>query len=258
MKKYLMLGLIMSSLIYANEYNEENYYSNLPPKIVSGEQAAKQNVGTNFVYDDNSVYSVYTKPNYLSIFIMGPGEVITSLQAGDTARWNAAESTIGTSTGDRAVVYVKPTAPNLRTNMMISTNKRFYNILLNSDMQKLNPKVEWRYPNEDFVKMVEAKKVADEKNEMTLSDPTKQNFKYAISTRKYDFAPQSIFDDGKKTFILFKNDLPRQPIFSVKENGKMVLVNYRVIGNYLIYDGLFKEARLTIGNQNINIKNKGV
>lgn len=66
------------------------------------------------------------------------------------------QSTTGSSEGTRQVIYIKPFSINLRTNLIINTNKRMYNINLYSAKEWYNPVVKWLYPDE-VMKIQEAK-----------------------------------------------------------------------------------------------------
>ncbi|MGL4969581.1 MAG: TrbG/VirB9 family P-type conjugative transfer protein, partial [Fusobacteriaceae bacterium] len=172
---------------------------------------------------------------------------------GDTARWSKASAVTGSSEGQRTVIYIKPFSLGLKTNLVINTNKRTYNINLYSAKEWYNPVVKWLYPQDDIIKNI-AKSSTEE--EMTLTDPRNLNYKYSVSTKKYPFVPSVIFDDGKKTFLVMNNNLQELPSFYIKDGKKLLLVNYRVKGNYLIVDRTFKEGALRIGEKEIIIRRR--
>lgn len=229
-----------------------------PAKIVSGYKAAKEGVQTVFVYDEDSMYTIYSRVNYLTTIMLQPGETITFVGGGDTARWRRATANTGSSEGTREVIYIKPTSIDLKTNLVINTTKRSYQINLISHKSLYNPLVKWQYPQDEFMEQVNQEKLLAEKeaSQEKISDPTQLNYKYTLSTNKYDFAPQQVFNDAEKTYISLKEDLQEMPSLYIKDGKNLLLVNYRVKGNYLVVDRLFDQAELRIDNKKVIIKRK--
>ena len=87
-------------------------------------------------------------------------------------------------------------------------------------------------------------------------DPTSLDYGYTISTNKYNFAPQQVFNDSKKTYIQLKEDIQETPSLYIKDGNKLLLVNYRTKGSFLVVDRLFYEAELRIDNKKVIIKKK--
>ena len=71
-----------------------------------------------------------------------------------------------------------------------------------------------------------------------------------------------VFDDGRKTFIQFPEEmLSREApvLFVIGEGGNVQLVNYRVKDDYYIVDRLFRKAELRAGREGnvvVRIKKK--
>src|SRR3546814_3907645 len=66
-----------------------------------------------------------------------------------------------------------------------------------------------------------------------------------------DLRPVRVFDDGRQIFIEFaegveRTDMP--PLFVVGDTGTTELVNYRVVGRYMIVDRLFSRAELRLAS----------
>ncbi|MGL5625304.1 TrbG/VirB9 family P-type conjugative transfer protein, partial [Cetobacterium sp.] len=166
--------------------NSERFLKEISPSpnaiIVSGIKEAKANIQTEFVYNENSMYTIYCRVNYLTTIVLQPGEEVTYVAGGDTARWSKASAITGSTEGQRTVIYIKPFSLGLKTNLVINTNKRTYNINLYSAKEWYNPVVKWLYPQDDIMKNI-AKSQREE--EMTLTDPRNLNYKYSVSTKKY-------------------------------------------------------------------------
>lgn len=260
MKKILLGMIIASNICLAGDSVQKNFLEEISPKkttIISGLKEAKQNVQTYFTYDENALYTIYCRVNYLTAIMMQPGEKINWIGGGDTARWKSMQQTTGSEEGQRDVVYLKPISVGLNTNIIINTNKRTYNIKVISAQEWFNPVVKFLYPQEEM----KAKFIREEQQEtMTLIDPSQLNYGYTVNTKKYSFVPGTIFDDGKKTFLVMKDELQEMPAFYIKEGKSLLPVNYRIKGNYLIVDRIFDEAVLRMGDdkhkQQVIIKRK--
>lgn len=150
--KILLLFTILALSSMANEnlelLNEISPSKNA--KIVSGYKTAKEGVQTVFVYDENAMYTVYARVNYLTTIMLQAGETVTFVGGGDTSRWRRATGTTGSSEGTREVIYIKPLYTDLKTNLVINTDKRSYQINLISDKALYNPLVKWDYPQDEF------------------------------------------------------------------------------------------------------------
>lgn len=259
MKKLLSLFFITSlvSLAETEEILIDKIYPNENAVILSGEREAKKNVTTTFFYEENKTYNIYCRVNNITTLLLNPDEQVISIDAGDTSRWTVKEVITGSNDGQRSAVVIKPLSFNadkmLKTTINIFTNKRYYNLSVLSAKEWYNPIVKWIYPQE--IKLAQRKKIETEE-EMAKVDPSKLNYNYSVSTKKYEFVPSSIFDDGTKTYLVMKDNLQELPAFYMKEGNKLLLVNYRVKGNYLIVDRTFTEGALILGNKKVVIKRR--
>ena len=254
---------LFSSLTYSNEmvFDEKEAYDFISisseAQIKKGIKEAKKNVATIFNYNENDSYRVYCRANNLTTIFLQPGEQVLGLDGGDTSRWNVKSTQTGSSQGPVEIIQVKPQyfQPGnlLKTNLTITTNRRFYNIELVSCREWYNPIIKFNYPS-DIIREKIFKSQNEE--EMTLVNPEKLNYKYSISTKRYAFAPTQIYDDGKKTIMVLRGEIQETPVFHIKEGDKLLMVNYRIKGNYLIVDRTFDKGVLSVGNKKVYIKNK--
>ena len=258
MEKLLLSLFFVTSIISLAETEEiliDKIYPNENAVILSGEREAKKNVTTTFFYEENKTYNIYCRVNNITTLLLNPDEQVISIDAGDTSRWTVKEVVTGSNEGQRSAVVIKPLSFNadkmLKTTINIFTNKRYYNLSVLSAREWYNPIVIWIYPQE--IQLAQRKKIETEE-EMSKVDPSKLNYHYTVSTKKYDFTPSTIFDDGSKTYIVMKKNLQELPALYMKEGSNLLLVNYRVKGNYLIVDRTFSEGALILGNKKIVIK----
>lgn len=251
------IAIIFSLIIAANSYSSNAVLEQIAPSpkplIISGIKEAKSGVQTNFVYNEDAMYTIYCRVNYLTAIMLAPNEQIISVSGGDTARWQKSQSQTGSSEGTREVIYIKPFSVGLKTNLIINTNKRMYNINLYSAKEWYNPVVKWLYPDE----VLQIKQAKEKTVVTTTGNLEDHNYNYTVSTKRYDFTPSSIFDDGQKTYFVLKNT-QELPVFYIREKGSKQdqLVNFRIQGNYYIIDRIFEEGVLKLGNKRIVIKNK--
>jgi len=52
------------------------------------------------------------------------GEQLVSVSAGDTVRWVIGDTSSGTGAAARVHILVKPTRPDLKTNLVVNTDRR--------------------------------------------------------------------------------------------------------------------------------------
>ena len=213
------------------------------------------------VYDyvPGQVYQVYTSPEYVTTVALKPGEKLISNVAGDTTRWVIGDTITGDGPNATVLVVLKPVRANLRTNLMLSTNQRVYQIdLIALAGNQYQNAISWNYP-QDEVRDAEAKVAAmnaqAQHTELVNVAIEDLNDGYTIETiqgKKPDWAPKQVFDDGTKTYIDFPADLgttSAPPLFIVSREGEADLVNYRVKGHFYIVDRLFDRAQLRVGQE---------
>lgn len=211
------------------------------------------------VYDyvPGEVYQVYTSPDYVTTLALKPGEKLISKVAGDTARWVIGDTVSGDGAEAKVLVVLKPMHPNLRTNLMLSTNQRVYQIdLVALSGNQYQNAVSWYYPQEEL-RDAEAKaaQITAQAKQTVLAGVSVENLNDGYSVKVTqgktpEWLPTHVFDDGSKTYIAFPLNLgttSAPPLFILGNDGKADLVNYRVKGHYYIVDRLFERAQLRLG-----------
>jgi type IV secretion system protein VirB9 len=206
-----------------------------------------------FAWNDGVVYHAYTAPGRVTDIILQPGEVLGSVASGDTARWIIGDTTSGSGADKRAHVLVKPFSAGLTTNLVITTDRRTYHVLLTSGSANAMAALSWSYPADEMIalKRAEDAKVAAAPVAAGL-DIDALRFDYAISGDRPAWRPLRVFDDGRQTFIEFPATLgvgEAPPLFSVTAKGDAELVNYRVRGHFYIVDRLLDTAELRLGTR---------
>ncbi|OJW31170.1 MAG: P-type conjugative transfer protein TrbG [Rhodospirillales bacterium 69-11] len=205
-----------------------------------------------YPFSENALYRLYAAPLQVSDVALQPGEVLSAISAGDTVRWAVGDTSSGNGQDKQVHVLVKPFAPNLKTNLVILTNRRTYHLELQSTNHTAMAAVSWRYADNGLIgdksggtPTAAAGAVVD--SGIAVDD---LHFRYAISGDNPPWKPIRAFDDGHKVYIEFPARIDQgeaPPLFVVGPGGNSELVNYRMHGNYYVVDRLFGAAELRLG-----------
>ncbi|WBO24336.1 P-type conjugative transfer protein TrbG [Sphingomonas abietis] len=206
-----------------------------------------------YPWSDGALYRLYTAPERVSDIALQPGEQLVAVSAGDTVRWVIGDTASGTGEGKQSHVLVKPFAPDLHTNMVITTDRRTYHLALDSTDATAMAAVSWTYPQDQLVALQRQNAQADAAKPAAIGiDLDDLHFRYAITGDNPAWRPVRAWDDGSKVYIEFPDRLDQgeaPPLFVVGPLGDSELVNYRVSGNHYIVDRLFAAAELRLGEK---------
>ena len=97
-------------------------------------------------YSPDALYQVYASPEKITDIALETGEDLISISAGDTVRWVIGDTTSGAGKEQRVHILVKPTRPDLRTNLIINTDRRTYHLELSATPATWIASVSWQYP----------------------------------------------------------------------------------------------------------------
>jgi len=209
-----------------------------------------------YPFSENALYRLYAAPLQVTDITLQPGETLSAISAGDTVRWAVGDTTSGSGPSREVHVLVKPFAADLKTNLVILTDRRTYHLDLQSTAHVAMAAISWRYPNDGLigVKRDPAPSVSPTvASGIALGD---LHFGYQITGNAPPWRPLRAFDDGHKVYIEFpktiaEGDAP--PLFVIGADGGSDLVNYRVRGRYYVVDRLFKAAELRLGQKSQQI-----
>lgn len=206
-----------------------------------------------YPYTAGALYQLYTAPEQVSDIALQPGEGIIAVSAGDTVRWIIGDTVSGSGAAERVHVLVKPIAEGLRTNLVITTDRRVYYLELQSTSQTYMASVSWHYPQDELLALERRNTIAEAAAEQVIDrglDIDNLRFRYAISGDDPPWRPVRVFDDTHRVYIQFPARLDQgeaPPLFVVGPSGENQLVNYRVRGRYYVVDRLFAAAELRLG-----------
>ncbi|MDP8997691.1 MAG: P-type conjugative transfer protein TrbG [Pseudomonadota bacterium] len=206
-----------------------------------------------YPYSQGALYRLYGATNQVSDITLQQGEKLVSVSTGDTVRWIVGDTTSGAGLTQQVHILVKPIAADLKTNLVITSERRTYHLELESTEATYMSSLSWTYPEDELISI--RKKNDDVAGLDSVPIEGAQtfdnlNFRYRIEGSA-SFAPSRVFDDGTKVYIQFPSSLPQgeaPPLFVQGSEGKPALVNYRVKGNTYIVDRLFAVAELRLGS----------
>ena len=88
-----------------------------------------------YPFSPGALYQVYAAPGQVTDIALEEGEQLVGsgpVAAGDTVRWIIGDTESGAGPTKRVHILVKPTRPDLVTNLVINTDRRTYHLELRS------------------------------------------------------------------------------------------------------------------------------
>ena len=207
------------------------------------------------------------------------GEILMNVISGDTERWIISEAFTGRS-GTTPLVVVKPTSSDLTTNLLLSTDRRIYELTLDAPPSSeesftKNPQarytrhIKFYYPD-DMVKTLRRREGEAMRANQALLPMGEDfrlenlNFNYKVMRGKgFPFVPEQVFDDGAHTYVKLpaaaKNDVA--PVLFIYEGGERQVLNYAVRSagpehQYYITDRVVGHGVFVIGVRKKNWRGK--
>ena len=89
---------------------------------------------------------ILCRPMRVTDVILEPGEVVTGVFPGDTARWTFVPGRSGSGENERLHVMIKPLMADISTNLVVTTDRRTYNVDLVSVPERFMASVSFIYP----------------------------------------------------------------------------------------------------------------
>jgi type IV secretion system protein VirB9 len=206
-----------------------------------------------YPFSPGALYRLYAAVNQVSDIALQPGEKLIAVSAGDTVRWIVGDTTSGEGAAQQTHILVKPIAPELKTNLVITTERRVYHLELESTDSTYMSSLSWTYPQDELIALRKRNDDVSASSQLPIEGAQNfenLNFRYRL-TGKAPWKPARVFDDGSKVYVQFPASLPQgeaPPLFVQGSEGKPALVNYRVKGNTYVVDRLFAVAELRLGS----------
>lgn len=194
---------------------------------------------------------IYCRPLRACDIQLQAGEEVLNVALGDTHRWIASPAFSGPADNLTPHVIIKPTADDISTNAVITTNRRTYHLgLISRNSTTYARAVRFYYPQDAVAEWNNARQVAQRERQQDIGNLSVDNlnFNYRIDGRA-KWRPVRVMDDGRQVYIQMPSELrvTEAPALFVVRNGDDALVNYRVRGDYYVVDRLFDQAALIMG-----------
>ncbi len=197
-----------------------------------------------------------------------PGEKILGAQIGDSSRWSVDSALSGSGKNLTEHIIIKPYESNLKTSLMVTTDRRAYHLSLRSSLNDYMPSVRFMYPDDRFSAFTSTRLpltsatthsnrtvISQDSSDYIEADEPKILAKNSTAARSEDFeisgdeeiCPSSVVFDGKRTIITLQKGSLTMPVLMLQhpeDPEKEVSANYRLSGNSYIVDGLVRKAVL--------------
>lgn len=198
-----------------------------------------------YAWEPGAIYELQTSPDFVSTLLLEPGEVLIDIAAADTARWSVSN----TLSGDRALLIVKPSAPKLKTNIVLVTDRRAYLIeAVSAAGEVYTAQAAWTYPAPPAAPPAPAPAPVPE------PPPRQIHEDYVLKAPRKGpppWMPEKVWDDGRRTYVQFPDDIAASdmPPLLIRTPEGLELVNYRIHGRRYEVDRIFTEAELRLGRK---------
>ncbi len=239
------------------------------------------------VYNEANVYVIRTKYGYQTNIVFDTKEEVQTISVGDRSLWQIIPA------GNR--LFIRPLTDNISTNMTLLTNKHSYEFDLKSVPAKNDSNVyvvRFTYPEKMAPIMdnyafaptsvaaaytpVQASSDLQAKPLVPVAEAPKQAALEAASPSsigllplRYNYsytyagpdalAPLQVYDDGKSTFIKYKEMSKKAPaVFSIDSSGKETPVAATVKGPSLVIDNVASELALRSSDGEIRVYNESL
>ena len=201
-----------------------------------------------YPWSEGALYQVYAAPGQITNIALEPGESLTGagpIAAGDTARWIIGDTESGSGLSRRVHILVKPTRPDITTNLVITTDRRIYMLELRAEAKPYMPAVAWAYP------ALPASQRGTVPTTPIIPAAAARHYRYGLTGDTPPWRPVAVYDDGRRVYVEFPRGIAQgemPPIFVLGTDGEPQLVNSRIHQNILIVDRIFGAAELRLGS----------
>lgn len=256
---------LMNQILPINN-NYQFIYGNNPAISNAYNLYIKTGKAPNIITDGFEVFAygnsepiIAASPFELTVISLEPSEKVTNVSSGDPLRWSYSIAYSGENNLSQANIMVKPSQPNISTNLVITTDKRIYTLKIVSTYSNNMKNVRFWYPDEMQAYWENQNVQASEDIGQPSSNDSQSNinlaslnFNYSISTSFFhapSWKPLQVFDDGTHTYIQFPSTISNEdmPALFILNGNTKELVNYQSKPPYFVVDKIFKQAVLAIG-----------
>ena len=239
---------------YELHRNYSSGKSSPPPQMGRG--------GTVVYAFGTTVPRILCRPLRITDVELERGEVITNPPfIGDGVNWQIMPSTSGKGDTLTFHIMIKPSMPDISTNLVVHTDRRTYHMELVSSVGRHIPHVAFSYPYEpdDMQWNKFLARVLTHEEDESFTPPHKRletdemidaGYKITAKSKNIPWLPTHVYNDGRKTYIILPENLAstEAPIFMLLRGKSKEMVNYRLIGNTYVVDYVVEKGILTSGS----------
>ena len=227
------------------------FAASLPCPILAGPVVGADGV-LRFPYGERNPPTLHCAPLFVCDVVLEPGETIVNVAVGDSIRWLIAPASSGPNANVTSHVLIKPTEADLHTNLVVTTNKRTYYLTLASRKQDPMLRIGFTYPQDVQQVFGMARSPRDRGAQPTAQLPEvnidKLDFAYHM-TGERSIQPTHVFNDGAHTYLQMPAAMNNLPVlFAQAPDGGDEMVNYRLVGQYYMVDGVPDRLTLVDGS----------
>lgn len=188
----------------------------------------------SLAYDPDRIVQVIGREGIQSTIQFDGDERIQNVAVGDSSKWQV------TPNHGATLLFVKPLAPRVRTNMTVVTDRRTYMFDLVAGDRFSTPvyALKFSYPNDkpSSAAMKPAEQVqtaAVQQQQPATMTADRLHFDWQ-SKGERRLIPSRIFDDGTSVYLSWNRETPLPAILTMSEDRKEGPLNYRMSGEYIV------------------------
>lgn len=188
-------------------------------------------------------------PLFVCDLVLEPGESIVNVAVGDSVRWLIAPASSGPTDTTTPHVLIKPTEAGLQTNLIVTTNRRAYYVMLVSRNNDPMLRLGFLYPQDPQRAFGQSgAQLTRVSSPLPQTSIDKLDFNYHLSGDR-SLQPVRVFNDGAHTYLQMPAGMSEIPVlFAVGSDGGDTIVNYRFTGQYYVVDGVPASIALVDGS----------
>lgn len=181
------------------------------------------------------------------------GERVVKTYLGDAERWKV-DVQLSQEGGVKPLVVLKPTECGIETNLIVSTDRRIYDVLVRSrscgspgDGLKLGPR-RLRFEYGSFSQVWNDRgQPGAVAGEPSASKPQSLNFSYSWAKGWRGVKPKLVYDDGQRVYVRLQKVPEKAPAIFRKGAEGLELVPFRLEGTVYVIEAVPEELVLVSG-----------
>lgn len=196
-------------------------------------------------------------PDTLCTIDLEPGEQIRDVALGHES-WAAEQALSGTGGADTYHVLLRPLPEATDTNLIVTTSRRLYTVLVTSNpTEPATPRIGFYYPG-DLLRIRNERALQSAREVLaaptTGIDAERLHFGYRVG--RSAIAPDYVFDDGDHTYLVWNARPKAAPVVFARSGKDAALLNFHPSpdGRRYTIDGVHEHLELKLDRQTATLK----